>query len=65
MIVTAELPFSKNGDRIDVRISANADAKSLAGGPFNDPLKAGDQKTYVIAQGNVIMVKQVVMMFKF
>ncbi len=55
VIATAELPsFSRNGNRVDVRISTNGDAKSLAGGTLLvTPMKAGDDQVYVIAQGSV------------
>lgn len=55
VIVTAELPpFSKNGDNIDIRASVVGDAESLAGGTLLlTPLKAGDGKVYVVAQGSV------------
>ena len=57
VIATAELPpFAKIGDRIDVRISANADAKSLAGGTLiSTPLQGGDGHTYSFAQGPVMV----------
>lgn len=57
VIATAELPpFAKIGDRIDVRISANADAKSLAGGTLiSTPLQGGDGHTYSFAQGPVVV----------
>jgi flagellar P-ring protein precursor FlgI len=57
VIATAELPpFAKIGDRIDVRISANSDAKSLAGGTLiSTPLQGGDGHTYSFAQGPVVV----------
>ncbi|MBI2601596.1 MAG: flagellar basal body P-ring protein FlgI [Deltaproteobacteria bacterium] len=57
IIATAELPpFARIGDKIDVRISANSDAKSLAGGTLlQTHMRAGDGKTYVIAQGAVVI----------
>jgi len=57
VIATAELPpFSQGGDRIDVRVSANGDAISLAGGTLMlTPLRAGDGQVYVLAQGPVIV----------
>jgi flagellar P-ring protein precursor FlgI len=55
VIVTAELPvFSRNGDRIDVKISTIGDAKSLAGGTLlMTPLRAGDGQVWVVASGSV------------
>ena len=57
VMVTADLPaFAKNGDKIDVRVSANADATSLAGGTLLlTPLRSGDGSVYVVAQGPVIL----------
>jgi len=57
VIVTAELPpFSRNGDRIDVRLSTVGDAKSLAGGTLIlTPLRAGDSNVYAAAQGAVVV----------
>ena len=57
VIATAELPpYSQSGDRIDVRISANGDATSLAGGTLMlTPLKAGDGQIYALAQGPVVV----------
>ena len=57
VIVTSELPaFSRNGDRIDVRLSTVGDAKSLAGGTLIlTPLRAGDSQIYAAAQGPVVV----------
>ena len=57
VIVTAELPpFARNGDELDVRISAQSDATSLKGGTLLlTPLRAGDGKTYAVAQGVVVV----------
>lgn len=57
VIATAELPpYAQNGDRIDVRISTNGDAISLAGGTLMlTPLKAGDGNIYALAQGPVVV----------
>lgn len=57
VIVTAELPaFARNGDQLDVRLSANGDAMSLAGGTLLQTLlRAGDGETYVVAQGPVVV----------
>lgn len=53
--VTAELPVSaRNGDKIDVKVSAIGDAKSLAGGTLlATQLKALDGKMYAIATGSI------------
>ena len=57
VIATAELPaYARSGDRIDIRISANGDASSLAGGTLLlTQLKAGNGKTYVVGQGPVVV----------
>ncbi|MCB9228062.1 MAG: flagellar basal body P-ring protein FlgI [Deltaproteobacteria bacterium] len=56
VIATAELPpFAQGGDRIDIRLSANGDASSLAGGTLLlTPLRGGDGEVYAVAQGPVI-----------
>ena len=61
VLATAELPaYSRSGDTLDIRISINGDAKSLAGGTLlMTPLKAGDGLVYVVAQGPVVMRKDV------
>jgi flagellar P-ring protein precursor FlgI len=53
VMVTANLPpFSTNGSRIDVTISAMGDAKSLQGGVLLvTPLTGSDQEIYATAQG--------------
>lgn len=57
VIATAELPpFARSGDRINIRISTNGDATSLAGGTLLlTQLKAGDGRTYVVAQGPAVV----------
>ena len=57
VVVTAELPpFSRNGDRIDLRVSTVGDAVSLAGGTLvQTHLKAGDSEVYSIGQGAVVV----------
>ena len=57
IIATAELPpFARSGDRINIRVSANGDATSLAGGTLLlTRLKAGDGRVYVVAQGPVVI----------
>lgn len=57
VVVTAELPaFSRNGDRIDLRVSTVGDAVSLAGGTLVlTPLKAGDSDIYVVGQGAIVV----------
>jgi len=56
VVVTVDLPtFARIGDRVDVKISAIGNANSLAGGTLvMTPLKAGDQRVYVIAAGSVV-----------
>lgn len=53
VIVTATVPpFSKNGDKIDVTVSAIADAKSLEGGVLVQTiLKAPNGEAVAVAQG--------------
>jgi flagellar P-ring protein precursor FlgI len=53
VMVTATLPpFSNNGSRIDVSISALGDAKSLQGGTLLvTPLLGADSQVYAVAQG--------------
>jgi len=55
VMVTADLPpFSAQGTRIDVSVSALGDASSLQGGTLLvTPLIAADGEVYVIAQGPV------------
>jgi flagellar P-ring protein precursor FlgI len=57
VMVTAELPaFARGGDRLDVKVSAIGDAKSLAGGTLVlTPLRAGDSEVYALAQGAVVV----------
>lgn len=53
VMVTATLPpFARQGSRIDVRVSALGDAKSLAGGSLLvTPLLGADGEVYAVAQG--------------
>lgn len=55
VMVTATLPpFSNQGSRIDVSISALGDAKSLQGGTLLvTPLMGADSQVYAVAQGPV------------
>ncbi|WP_428410373.1 flagellar basal body P-ring protein FlgI [Hyphococcus sp.] len=57
VIVTANLPgFSRNGDRIDVSVSALGDARSLRGGTLLvTPLTGADGHVYAVAQGPLII----------
>ena len=57
VLATAELPpFARGGDRLDVRLSANSDASSFAGGTLMmTPLRAGDGEIYAVAQGPVVL----------
>lgn len=55
VMVTADLqPFSKQGSRLDVEISAFGDAESLLGGTLlATPLMGADGEVYAVAQGAV------------
>ena len=55
VMVTANLPpFSSQGARIDVTVSALGDAKSLSGGQLLvTPLVGADQQVYAVAQGAI------------
>ena len=57
VMVTATLPpFSNQGSRIDVNISALGDAESLRGGTLLvTPLMGADGEVYAIAQGSVMI----------
>ncbi|GGY50753.1 flagellar basal body P-ring protein FlgI [Parvularcula lutaonensis] len=57
VMVTASLPgFSRNGDKIDVTVSALGDARSLQGGTLLvTPLTAADGNVYAVAQGQLII----------
>ena len=57
VLATAELPpFARSGDKVNIRISANGDASSLAGGTLLlTQLRAGDGQVYVVAQGPVVV----------
>ncbi|MCK5746849.1 MAG: flagellar basal body P-ring protein FlgI [Oricola sp.] len=57
VIVTANLPgFSRNGDQIDVTVSALGDARSLRGGTLLvTPLTGADGHVYAVAQGPLII----------
>jgi flagellar P-ring protein precursor FlgI len=53
--VTCELPpFVRNGEQVDVTVSAIGDAKSLEGGVLlQTPLRAANGQVYAVAQGPV------------
>lgn len=55
VVVTAKLSsFSKQGDTMDVTVSAIGDAKSIQGGTLlMTPLKGVDGKIYALAQGSL------------
>jgi len=55
VVVTAKLPsFSRQGDTLDVTVSAIGDAKSIEGGTLlMTPLKGVDGKIYALAQGSL------------
>jgi flagellar P-ring protein precursor FlgI len=56
VMVTAELPpFSHNGSRIDVIVSATGDATDLSGGTLLvTPMLAADGDVYAVAQGQLV-----------
>jgi flagellar P-ring protein precursor FlgI len=58
VMVTANLPpFTMQGTRIDVTVSAMGDATSLQGGTLLvTPLMAADGEVYAVAQGSVAVV---------
>ena len=55
--VTASLPpFARQGSRIDVKVSALGDAKSLKGGTLlATPLLGADGTVYAVAQGHIAL----------
>ncbi|MDZ4761624.1 MAG: flagellar basal body P-ring protein FlgI [Alphaproteobacteria bacterium] len=55
VMVTANLPpFSTNGSRIDVTVSAMCDSESLEGGQLiATPLLGADGQVYAVAQGSI------------
>ncbi len=55
VMVTATLPpFSRQGSKIDIQVSALGDAKNLQGGTLLvTPLLGADGEVYVVAQGNI------------
>jgi flagellar P-ring protein precursor FlgI len=57
VMVTGDLPaFARNGDHLDVKLSAVGDASSLAGGTLlMTPLRAGNNEVYAVAQGAVVV----------
>ncbi len=57
VMVTATLPpFGRQGNRIDVTVSALGDAKSLLGGTLIvTPLMGADGEVYAVAQGQLVV----------
>ena len=57
VMVTAKLPaFSRQGSRLDVRVSALGDSKSLLGGTLLvTPLLGADGEVYAVAQGTLVV----------
>ncbi len=57
VIVTATLPpFSRQGTRIDIAVSALGDAKSLLGGTLLvTPMLGADGEVYAVSQGQVVV----------
>lgn len=56
VMVTANIPpFARSGSKLDITVSSIGNAKSLRGGVLVQTLmKGADQKTYAVAQGNII-----------
>ncbi|HLO65445.1 MAG TPA: flagellar basal body P-ring protein FlgI [Holophaga sp.] len=57
VMVTAELPaFARPGQRVDITVSSNGDAQSLAGGTLlMTPLQGPDGQVYVVGQGPILV----------
>lgn len=57
VLVTATIPpFSRNGNRLDVVVSALGNGRSLRGGVLvQTPLHGADRRTYAVAQGPLIV----------
>ncbi len=57
VMVTAELPaFARPGQRVDITVSSNGDAGSLAGGTLlMTPLQGPDGQVYVVGQGPILV----------
>jgi flagellar P-ring protein FlgI len=57
VFVTAELPaFARPGQRVDITVSSNGDAGSLAGGTLlMTPLQGPDGQVYVVGQGPILV----------
>jgi flagellar P-ring protein precursor FlgI len=57
VVVTATIPpFSRNGNRLDVTVSAMGNGRSLRGGVLiQTPLHGADRKTYAVAQGALVI----------
>ncbi len=57
VLVTADIPaFTRSGARLDVTVSSIGNARSLRGGVLvQTPLHGADRRTYVVAQGALIV----------
>jgi flagellar P-ring protein FlgI len=57
VVVTATIPpFSRNGNRLDVVVSAMGNGRSLRGGVLvQTPMHGADRKTYAVAQGPLVI----------
>lgn len=57
VVVTATIPpFSRNGNRLDVVVSALGNGRSLRGGVLvQTPLRGADRRTYAVAQGPLVV----------
>jgi len=57
VVVTSNIPpFSRNGNRLDVTVSAIGNGRSLRGGVLiQTPLHGADRKAYAVAQGPLLI----------
>jgi len=57
VMVTTDLPpFARKGQRLDVQVAAIGDCSSLRGGTLLlTPLQGGDNETYVVVQGSLLV----------
>lgn len=57
VVVTANIPpFSRNGNHLDVTVSAMGNGRSLRGGVLvQTPLHGADRRTYAVAQGPLVL----------
>lgn len=56
VVIATIPPFSRNGSRLDVTVSALGNGRSLRGGVLiQTPLHGADRKTYAVAQGPLVL----------